>query len=119
MLHLVGQSSRFKATAAAVANFIRDNVICRFGVPKYIISHNGTSFVNSHVRQLFENMTLIILSPAPTLKGVVKPRPLTRPYPESLTGVSTRNLRDAQISYPLCYGHIVPRSALPRRSHLP
>ena len=41
-----------KATGGAIANFIKDNIIVRFGVPHKIISDNGTPFVNSEVRKI-------------------------------------------------------------------
>uniref|UniRef100_A0A2N9HG17 RNA-directed DNA polymerase n=1 Tax=Fagus sylvatica TaxID=28930 RepID=A0A2N9HG17_FAGSY len=40
-----------KATGAAVANFIREHIITRFGIPHKIISDNGTPFVNKDVRE--------------------------------------------------------------------
>ena len=43
-----------KATGGAVANFIKENIIVRFGVPHKIISDNGTPFVNSDVRKMLE-----------------------------------------------------------------
>ena len=43
-----------KATRGAVANFIKENIIVRFGVPHRIISDNGTPFVNSDVRRMLE-----------------------------------------------------------------
>ena len=43
-----------KATGGAVANFIKENVIVRFGVSYRIISDNGTPFVNSGVRKMLE-----------------------------------------------------------------
>ena len=43
-----------KATKGAVANFIKGNIIVRFGVPHSIISDNGTLFVNSDVRKMLE-----------------------------------------------------------------
>ena len=43
-----------KATEGAVANFIIENIILRFGVPYKIISDNGTPFVNSDVRKMLE-----------------------------------------------------------------
>ena len=43
-----------KATGGAVANFIKENIIIRFGVPHKIISDNGTPFVNSDVRKMLE-----------------------------------------------------------------
>ncbi|XP_028083505.1 uncharacterized protein LOC114284756 [Camellia sinensis] len=41
-----------KADGAGVANFIRESIICRFGIPKVMLSDNGTPFVNRHVRRL-------------------------------------------------------------------
>nr|XP_023927802.1 uncharacterized protein K02A2.6-like [Quercus suber] len=43
-----------KATGGAVANFIKENIIVRFGVPHRIISDNGMPFVNSDVRKMLE-----------------------------------------------------------------
>ena len=43
-----------KATGGAVVNFIKENIIVRFGVPQRIISDNGTPFVNSDVRKMLE-----------------------------------------------------------------
>ena len=42
-----------KATGGAVANFIKENIIMRFGVPHRIISDNGTLFVNKDWKSLF------------------------------------------------------------------
>ncbi|CAL2231673.1 unnamed protein product [Prunus armeniaca] len=38
-----------KATGAAVANFIRENIVCKFGIPYKIVTDNGTPFVNKQV----------------------------------------------------------------------
>ena len=43
-----------KATGGAIANFIKENIIVRFGVPHRIISDNGRPFVNSDVRKMLE-----------------------------------------------------------------
>ena len=43
-----------KAIRGAVANFIKENIIVRFGVPHRIISDNGTPFVNGDVRKMLE-----------------------------------------------------------------
>ncbi|GMP49154.1 hypothetical protein CsSME_00016227 [Camellia sinensis var. sinensis] len=42
------------ATGPAVANFIKENIICRFGVPNTILSDNGTPFINKYVKNLLE-----------------------------------------------------------------
>ena len=43
-----------KATRGVVANFIKENIIVRFGVPHRIISDNDTPFVNSDVKKMLE-----------------------------------------------------------------
>ncbi|KAG5523821.1 hypothetical protein RHGRI_030722 [Rhododendron griersonianum] len=43
-----------KATGDAVATFIKENIICRFGIPKVILSDNGTPFINHHVGSLLD-----------------------------------------------------------------
>lgn len=40
------------ANGAAVARFIKENIICRFGIPKMILSDNGTPFINRKVSAL-------------------------------------------------------------------
>ncbi|XP_021297798.1 uncharacterized protein K02A2.6-like [Herrania umbratica] len=37
---------------STVANFIKENIICRFGIPRRIFSDNGTPFINASVREL-------------------------------------------------------------------
>ena len=44
-----------KATGPAVANFIREHIIYRFGTPHKIVSDNGTPFVNKDVRKLLNH----------------------------------------------------------------
>ncbi|GLU21491.1 hypothetical protein SLE2022_376250 [Rubroshorea leprosula] len=43
-----------KATGLAVSNFIKEYIICRFGIPYKIVSDNGTSFIYQHVRRLLD-----------------------------------------------------------------
>ncbi|CAL2256981.1 unnamed protein product [Prunus armeniaca] len=38
-----------KATGAAVSNFIREYIVCRFGIPYKMVIDNGTPFVNKQV----------------------------------------------------------------------
>ena len=38
-----------KATGPAVANFIREHIICRFSIPHKIVTDNGIPFVNKDV----------------------------------------------------------------------
>ncbi|XP_026416541.1 uncharacterized protein LOC113311977 [Papaver somniferum] len=42
------------STRATIATFIKEHIICRFGVPKHIITDNGTPFANKQVRELLE-----------------------------------------------------------------
>ena len=44
-----------KAIGPAVANFIREHIICRFGIPHKIFTNNGTPFVNKDVRKLLDH----------------------------------------------------------------
>uniref|UniRef100_A0A2N9IIW6 Integrase catalytic domain-containing protein n=1 Tax=Fagus sylvatica TaxID=28930 RepID=A0A2N9IIW6_FAGSY len=44
-----------KATGAIVANFIREHIITRFGIPYKLISDNGTPFINKDVREVLEH----------------------------------------------------------------
>jgi hypothetical protein len=44
-----------KATGVAEANFIREHIITRFGIPHKIISDNGTPFVNKDVQEVLEH----------------------------------------------------------------
>ena len=43
-----------KTTGAAVANFIREHIITRFGNPKRLINENGTPFINKDMKRLTE-----------------------------------------------------------------
>ena len=44
-----------KVTGAAIANFIREHVITRFGIPYKLINDNGTPFINKDVREVLEH----------------------------------------------------------------
>lgn len=37
-----------------IANFIRDNIFCWFGISKHILFDNGTLFINSNVQEFCE-----------------------------------------------------------------
>ncbi|XP_026428998.1 uncharacterized protein K02A2.6-like [Papaver somniferum] len=41
-------------TGATIAAFNKEHIICRFGVPKHIITDNGTPFANKQARYLLE-----------------------------------------------------------------
>ncbi|XP_028088931.1 uncharacterized protein K02A2.6-like [Camellia sinensis] len=43
-----------KVDGVGVANFIKENIICRFGIPKVMLFDNGTPFVNRHVGRLLD-----------------------------------------------------------------
>ena len=43
-----------KATGTAIANFIRQHIITRFGIPRRLINDNGTPFVNKDLKNLIE-----------------------------------------------------------------
>ena len=41
-----------KAISNLVTNFLRENIICHFGVPSRFISNNGTPFLNKDISHL-------------------------------------------------------------------
>ncbi|GLT27574.1 hypothetical protein SLA2020_025610 [Shorea laevis] len=43
-----------KVTGLATSNFIKEYIICCFGIPYKIVSDNGTPFINQHVRRLLD-----------------------------------------------------------------
>ena len=43
-----------KAIEATISNFIREHIITRFGIPRRLISDNGTPFVNKDMKNLIE-----------------------------------------------------------------
>ena len=43
-----------KATSSSVANFLKENIICHFGVRNKFISDNDTPFLNKDVHRLTE-----------------------------------------------------------------
>ena len=59
-----------KATSSSVANFLRENIICHFGVPSIFISNNGTPFLNKDVCRLTNWYSITHMTPIPYyLKG--------------------------------------------------
>ncbi|KAJ1408148.1 Ribonuclease H-like superfamily [Sesbania bispinosa] len=47
-----------EAKAEVVVSFTKENIVCRFGLPKRIVSDNGTYFVNSKVRKVLEKYAI-------------------------------------------------------------
>jgi hypothetical protein len=47
-----------RANGAAVTRFIKENIICRFGIPQAIVSDNGSHFVNQNVANLLERYNI-------------------------------------------------------------
>ena len=43
-----------KAIRAAISNFIHEHIVTWFGIPRKLISDNGTPFINKDVRSLLE-----------------------------------------------------------------
>ncbi|KAF7815377.1 reverse transcriptase [Senna tora] len=48
-----------RATGESVATFIKENILCRFGLPKRILSDNGTPFVNRIVANMLAQFDII------------------------------------------------------------
>ncbi|XP_050242357.1 uncharacterized protein LOC126691348 [Quercus robur] len=44
-----------KAIGLAVANFIREHIICKFDIPHKIVTDNGTPFANKDIRKLLDH----------------------------------------------------------------
>lgn len=45
----------YKAICKAVANFIKEEIITKFGIPHKIITDNGTPLLNREVRRMLEH----------------------------------------------------------------
>lgn len=43
-----------EANAKAVVRFLKENIICRFGLPQRIVSDNGTHFINQRVADVLD-----------------------------------------------------------------
>ena len=54
-----------KATGSLVANFLRENIICRFRVPNKIIFDNDTPFLNKDVRRVTEWYSIYHMTSTP------------------------------------------------------
>uniref|UniRef100_A0A2N9HSG7 Integrase catalytic domain-containing protein n=1 Tax=Fagus sylvatica TaxID=28930 RepID=A0A2N9HSG7_FAGSY len=54
-----------KATGVAIANFIRELIICRFGIPHKIVTDNGTPFINKDVRAMTKHYRVKHLKSSP------------------------------------------------------
>ena len=58
MTTLVEYLKRGSIPKANTTNFIRKNVICRFGIPASIMTDNGKEFDNAHVRDICEQLKI-------------------------------------------------------------
>ena len=70
-----------KVMGCLVANFLRENIICHFGVPSRFIFDNGTPFLNKDVCRLMEwyfriHTTSTLIIP----KEMARLRPPTKGY---------------------------------------
>lgn len=102
-----------------ISSFIRDNIFCRFGIPKCILFDSGTPFVNSYGDNCARSKGSIMSSQAPTiLKGMARSRLPRRLYCVFLARKSRKSLNDRHIFFLLYYGHTLPRSVLQLRPRL-
>ena len=70
-----------KATGSSVANFLRENIICHFGVPNEIIFDNDTPFLNKDVSRLIERYSISHTTLTPIIpKEMAKLRTITKDY---------------------------------------
>ncbi|XP_059638802.1 uncharacterized protein LOC132281082 [Cornus florida] len=58
VLHPLTAPWPFHTWGIVVTAFIREHIICRFGIPAIILSDNGTPFVNSRVAQLLQRYNI-------------------------------------------------------------
>lgn len=67
-----------RATRPVMANSTRDNIFYHFGIPKLILSDNGTPFINSHVR--YSKDSIMPSRHLTILKRIAKLIPLIKLY---------------------------------------
>ncbi|CAL8993031.1 unnamed protein product [Prunus brigantina] len=94
-----------KATGAAIANFIREYIVCRFGIVYKIVTDNGTPFVNKQVSS--------------TLSGYgIKHRRSTPYYPQGNVKWSMSMKEVGVFTCRMLYGLTAPLQEVPQVSHL-
>lgn len=54
----VETSSYKSVTKKLVTNFVRNNIICRFGVPKLVITDNGANLNNGLMREICQKFKI-------------------------------------------------------------
>uniref|UniRef100_A0A2N9H763 Integrase catalytic domain-containing protein n=1 Tax=Fagus sylvatica TaxID=28930 RepID=A0A2N9H763_FAGSY len=54
-----------KATGAVIANFIREHIICRFGIPHKIVTDNGIPFISKDVQAMTKHYRVKHLKSSP------------------------------------------------------
>ena len=52
-------------TADTAARFLQEDVICKYGTPKHILTDNGTHFTSNMIQQLFHRLGIIHLYSTP------------------------------------------------------
>ncbi|XP_035832029.1 uncharacterized protein LOC118481049 [Helianthus annuus] len=98
-----------KITGEQMRRFVLDNIICRYGVPKELVSDNSVQFAGKpfrpwceqmHIQQVFTSVThaqsnrLVERANQSVIKG--------------MKGDSEGNKKDGWRNYHLCYGHTGP-----------
>ncbi|XP_022018980.1 uncharacterized protein LOC110919007 [Helianthus annuus] len=98
-----------KITGEQMRRFVLDNIICRYGVPKELVSDNSVQFAGRpfkpwceqmHIQQVFTSVThaqsngLVERANQSVIKG--------------MKGRLGRNKKDGWRNYHSCYGHIGP-----------
>uniref|UniRef100_A0A2N9EV74 Integrase catalytic domain-containing protein n=1 Tax=Fagus sylvatica TaxID=28930 RepID=A0A2N9EV74_FAGSY len=85
-----------KAIGLAVANFIREHIICRFGIPHKIVTDNGTPFINKDVRAMTKHYRVKHLKSSPYYpQEAIAPIEIAIPTPRVIQG--TENDVDASM----------------------
>ncbi|XP_059658907.1 uncharacterized protein LOC132305251 [Cornus florida] len=118
------------ATGGAVAAFIQENIICRFGIPQCILTDNGTPFINHKVKQLLRQYNVQHKRSSPYYPRTLEEKPSrwVEQLPLALWAYHTSTKRSTgQTLFSLVYGTeavlpidtAVPAAQLASRSVIP
>lgn len=102
-----------RASGVAMGNFIRDNIICRFGITTHLLSDKALHSLTCMCQNCLMITELIMWSPTLIiLNETFRQKPLIRLCFVFLAGWSIMNIKDAIIFSLSPSGHVVSRSLL-------
>ncbi|KAG9446344.1 hypothetical protein H6P81_012472 [Aristolochia fimbriata] len=112
------REGRTKVKATTVADFIRTQLIYRYGVPRYIVTDNGTPFRNRVMDRFCEKFCIqqrMSSAYNPAANGLAQ-RLSTRHSQNSEENGRRPQKRAGMKSFPKLYGHLKRRPRTPTRS---